>query len=123
MDADRIQENCLKRVMDMTKRKTLSKYKITTFLRQLEYRSNPEKQSNRPIDYLNATVEAAEYKEHPIQGKAHERCWKMSFAGIFYWWADWFEKLEKGVNSRKRRQLLDYRNFTKTLRHTIQKYR
>ena len=73
MDADRIQKELFKGNGYDQKKNLLSKYKITAFLRQLEYESNPESKSNRPaIDYLNATVEAAEYKEHPIQGKALE---------------------------------------------------
>jgi hypothetical protein len=43
-------------------------YKITAYMRQLEYESNPISDKNLPaIDYLNATVKASKDLEHPIQ--------------------------------------------------------
>jgi len=71
MDAQRISKE-LFASNGYDQKKTLeSKFKITAFLRQLEFESNPESKTNKPaIDYLNATIEAAENLNHPIQGKA-----------------------------------------------------
>jgi len=73
MDADRIGKELFK-ANHYDQRKTLiSKYKITAFLRQLEFESNPGSKNVHPaIGYLNATVEASRAGNHPIQRKALE---------------------------------------------------
>ncbi|MGV8130560.1 MAG: hypothetical protein ACP5N7_00490, partial [Candidatus Pacearchaeota archaeon] len=71
MDAEKVRQRLFVENGFDSKKNLISAFKITAFLRQLEYESNPNNKKVLPaIDYLKATIEAGENRNHPIQDES-----------------------------------------------------
>lgn len=73
LDAKKIERRLLRANGGNVNKTVISKFKITAYLRELEYQSNPNNPKVLPaIDYLKATAEASRQSIHPIQGAARD---------------------------------------------------